>query len=275
MMVKVALMEIGKDAAASFEKALKLLGGIADLNTPKREVLYKLGVFDPRQEAYTTIPVARAVVNNFPRAPKIWLIESDNYRGIGSERLQIWKDLFTERVVPFNLSEDTNTRNVDIAGEEMALSHLLFEDRVLISSHILRRYSRGSVIKNLFGLLPMRKKAVYHKNLESVVLSLFEAVGGIDLAAIDGTSVLPTPAAKKENRIPLNLFLVGRDAVAVDAVAFALLDTDPLKSKMLKMAGEQGLGEAHLEKIDIVGKDLEEIRDFIREKVKGKKKKPN
>jgi uncharacterized protein (DUF362 family) len=118
----------------------------------------------------------------------------------------------------------------------------------------------------------MRKKAVYHKKLESVVLSLFKVVGGIDLAVIDGTTVLPSPAAKKENRIPLNLFLVGRDAVAVDAVGFALLKKDPLKSKMLKMANEQGLGEANLEKIEIVGKDLDEVRDYIQEKMKAKTK---
>ncbi|MFX1509405.1 MAG: DUF362 domain-containing protein [Promethearchaeota archaeon] len=261
-------MEIGEDATTSFREALQLLGGIPDFNTSQREVLYKLGVFDPRQEAYTTIPIARAVVENFSQAPKIWLIESDNYRGTGTERLQIWKSLFSERVVPFNLSEDTEMKHVDIAGEEMPLSHLLFEDRVLISSHILRRYSKGSVIKNLFGLAPMRKKAVYHKKLESVVLGLFKAVGGIDLAVIDGTTVLPSPAAKKEKRIPVNMFLVGRDAVAVDAVGFALLNKDPMKSKMLKMANEQGLGEAHLEKIDIVGKDLEEVRDQIQEKMK-------
>jgi uncharacterized protein (DUF362 family) len=263
-MVKVALMEFGKDVTASFQQALKLLGGVPDLNTPNREVLYKLGVFEPKQEAYTTVPVAQAIVESFSKAPKIWLIESDNYRGTGIERLQIWKDLFSDRVVPFNLSEDTDTKTVKIAGEDMDLSHLLFEDRVLISSHTLRRYSKGSVIKNLFGLPPMRKKAVYHKNLEEVVLDLFKAVGGIDLAVIDGTSVFPSPAAKKDRRISVNVFLVGRDAVAVDAVAFALMGKDPRTMKMVQIAKKQGLGEADLDKIEIVGTDFEEIKERIK-----------
>lgn len=249
---------------AAFQQALKLIGGIPDLKTPNREILYKLGVFDPRQKAYTTVPMAQAIVESFPKAPKIWLLESDNYRGTGTERLQIWQDLFSDRVVPFNLSEDTETRNVKIAGEDMELSHLLFDNRVLISSHTLRRYARGSVIKNLFGLLPMRKKAVYHKNLEEVVLDLFKAVGGIDLAVIDGTAVFPSPAAKEDKRIPMNVFLVGRDAVAVDAVAFALMGKDPKKLKMVQLAKKQGLGEADLDNIEIVGSDFETIKEAIK-----------
>jgi uncharacterized protein (DUF362 family) len=263
-MVKVALMEFGKDVPAAFQQALKLLGSIPDLNTPDREVLFKVGVFEPKQEAYTTVPVARAIVESFSKAPKIWLIESDNYRGTGTERLQIWKDLFSDRVVPFNLSEDTDTKTVKIAGEDMELSHLLFNNRVLISSHTLRRYSKGSVIKNLFGLPPMRKKAVYHKKLEEVVLDLFKAVGGIDLAVIDGTSVFPSPAAKKEKRIPLSVFLVGRDAVAVDTTAFALMGKNPKKMKMVQLAKKQGLGEADLDEIEIVGSDFEDIRERIK-----------
>jgi len=263
-MVKVALMKFGKDVTAAFQQALKLIGGISDLNKPNREVLYKLGVFDPKQKAYTTVPVAQAIIESFSRAPKIWLIESDNYRGTGTERLQVWKDLFSDRVVPFNLSEDAETKTMKIAGEDMELSHLLFEKRVLISSHTLRRYSKGSVIKNLFGLPPMKKKAVYHKNLEEVVLDLFKAVGGIDLAVIDGTSVFPSPAAKEDKRISLNMFLVGRDAVAVDATAFALMGKDPKKMKMVQLAKTQGLGEADLDNIEIVGNDFEDIKETIK-----------
>jgi uncharacterized protein (DUF362 family) len=270
-MVKVALIELGEDVTKSLQKALKLIGGIPDLNTPTREVLYKLGVFEPKQRAYTTVPVARAIIESFSQAPKIWLIESDNYRGAATERLQIWKDLFSERVVPFSLSEDPDTKPVDIAGEEMNLSQLLFDNRALISSHILRRYSKGSVIKNLFGLAPMKKKAVYHKNLETVVLDLFKAVGGIDLAVIDGTYAFASPGASVEKSVPANVIIVGRDAVAVDAVGCALMGKDPRQMKMVKMAKKQGLGEADLDKIEIVGDDFEENKERIKSAILKKK----
>lgn len=263
-MVKVALMEMGKDVTASFQQALGLIGGISDLNTTNREVLYKVGVFAPKQQQYTTVPVARAIVESFSQSPKILMIESDNYRGTGTERLQIWRDLFSDRVVPFNLSEDTKTKTVNIAGEEMELSHLLFENRVLISSHTLRKYEKGSVIKNLFGLPPMKKKGMYHKNLEAVILDLFEAVGGIDLAVLDGTYAYPGPAAGINKRIPANVFLVGRDAIAVDAVGAALMGMKPEKMPMIQEAKNRGFGEANLDEIKIVGSDFEEIRAKIK-----------
>ncbi|MDO8056402.1 MAG: DUF362 domain-containing protein, partial [Candidatus Hermodarchaeota archaeon] len=185
--VMVALMEIGQDASASFSEALELIGGINDLNRFDREVLLKVGVFDPRKIQYTTIPIAKAIIDSFDLAQRILLIESDNYHGTGSERLEIWRELFSDRVEPYNLSTDTDTQTVVIADEEMELSQILFEHRVLVSSHTLRRYERGSVIKNLFGLLPMVKKAQFHKKLEPVILDVMEAVDGIDLAVIDGT----------------------------------------------------------------------------------------
>ena len=271
-MVKVALMELSSDVSSSFAQAIELIGGIPDLNTPGREVLVKVGVFAPKQEQYTTIPVARAIVESFSKAPKLWFIESDNYRGTGSERLQIWQELYSDRVVPYNLSEDTDTRMVTIAGEEMALSHLLFEKRVLVSTHTLRFYEKGSVIKNLFGLPPMKKKARYHKNLDPVLLDLFREVGGIDLAILDGTFAYPGPGAGQKTRIPANVFLVGRDAVAVDVVGAALMGMKPEKMPIIQEAMSRGLGEGNLDNIEVVGCDFLEMQEKIRPSRKRKKK---
>jgi uncharacterized protein (DUF362 family) len=263
-LVKVAIMEIGEDVSTSFAQALKLIGGISDLNVPDREVLVKVGVFAPKQKQHTTLPVARAIVDSFSKAPKTWFIESDNYRGTGSERLEIWNELYSDRVVPFNLSEDTETQTITITGEEMELSHLLFESRVLVSSHTLRRYEKGSVIKNLFGLPPMKKKARFHKNLVPVILDLFTAVGGIDLAVLDGTYAYPGPGAGPKSRIPANVFLVGRDAVAVEAVGGALMGMNPEKMPIIQEAMHRGLGEGNLDEIDVVGLEFNTIQAKIR-----------
>ncbi len=269
-LVNGAIMEVNDDVSASFAQALKLIGGIAELNVPNREVLVKVGVFAPKQKQYTTLPVARAIVDNFSQAPKVWFIESDNYRGTGTERLKIWNAVYSDRVVPFNLSEDTETQTLTIAGEKMELSHLLFESRVLVSSHTLRWYEKGSVIKNLFGLPPMKKKAQFHKNLIRVVLDLFEAVGGIDLAVLDGTYAYPGPGSGTKSRIPTNVFLVGKDAVAVEAVGGALMGLKPEKMPIIQEAIHRGLGEGCLENIDIVGLEFDKVQEKIRS---GKKRK--
>ncbi|MFX0168952.1 MAG: DUF362 domain-containing protein [Candidatus Hodarchaeota archaeon] len=263
-MVTVALMEVGQNVSKSFAEALDLIGGISDLNVYDREVLVKVGVFAPKQKQYTTIPIAKAIIDGFDLAPKLWFIESDNYRGSGLERLEIWHELYSERVVPHNLSADTETQTVTICDEEMELSHLLFENRVLVSTHTLRYYEKGSVMKNLFGLLPMIQKARFHKNLEPIILDVLEVVGGIDFAVLDGTFAYPGPGARIKTRLPANVFLVGRDAVAVDAVGAALMGLNPEEMPIIQMAMERGLGQGDLEQIDIVGLDF----DVIKEKLK-------
>ena len=57
VLVIVALMELGQDASAAFAEAVELIGGISDLNRLDREVLVKVGVFEPKQLQYTTVPV--------------------------------------------------------------------------------------------------------------------------------------------------------------------------------------------------------------------------
>jgi len=257
MTSKVALVKVGKDVNASLEEAFKLIGGIADLNSAKLDVVIKLGVFNPIQGQHTTIDVTRAIIENFSQAPRILLVESDNYRGTATARLQIWQKLFTERVNPFSLSEDTITRNVVIADEEMALSHILFKPNVFVSTHALRKYKEGTILKNLLGLAPTKKKAQFHKKLVPVLLDLYEAIGGINLAVIDATHTFPGPSSSKG--VHTNLIVVGRDAVAVEAVGAMLVGLKPEKMPVIQEAIRRGLGEGSLEQIEVVGNSLEQL----------------
>ena len=164
MKPKVAIVETDGDVQGSFRRAVDLIGGLDDLNTEERPVVIKPGIFEHRKQNHPTVGVINAIVNCFNRAPKIFIAESDNYRGTGSERLQIYRDLFTERVLPLNLSEDANVREVKIADEKIGLSLVLFKSNVFVSTHVLRRYYRGAILKNLFGLIPTPKKAKPTRN---------------------------------------------------------------------------------------------------------------
>lgn len=262
MTSQVALVEIDKDAKQAFKQALNLIGGIDDLNTKDRSIVIKVGVFDPKTAHHTTVDVTNAIIDGFDKAKTIYLTESDNYRGTGTKRLQIWKQLFSKHVIPFNLSEDTNTKQVKIADENIGLSHILFKPNILVSTHILRAYDKGSVIKNLFGLTPDKKKAKYHKKLESTILDIYEAVSGIDLVVLDGTyaNLSVTPDS---NRIESNVLVIGRDAVAVEAVGFAILGINPLKIPLIQEAVKRGLGEGDMSKIEVLGCSVETVKEKI------------
>jgi uncharacterized protein (DUF362 family) len=258
MVSKVAVVEFNEDIQESFKQALKLIGKIDDLNTMDRSVVIKLGVFDHKGSHHSTVNVVSAIVNSFNQAPKIFLAESDNYKGKGSERLQIWKELFTERVVPFNLSDDMNTREVKIADEKIALSHILFKPNVFVSTHVLREYDKGTILKNLLGLIPDRKKRRFHKKLETTLLDLYEAIGGIDLAVIDGTYTYLGSAMNK--RVKTNILLVGRDAIAVEAVGAILVGLDPEKMPVIQEAMNRSLGEGDVKKIEVLGNSIESLK---------------
>ena len=268
MKSKVAIVELDSNVQGCLSRALSLVGNTDNLNTKDRTVVIKVGVFDPKMGAHSTVDTVGAIVNCFSQASEIFLAESDNYVGKALERLQIWKTLFSDRVMPFSLSDDSQTRKVTIAGEEMNLSHVLFKPNVLVSTHILRDYEKGSLIKNLFGLMPQRTKAKYHRKLNTVLLDLYEAVGGIDLAVLDATYSYfmgeATPNTLKDPsqcRVKTNTLIIGQDAVAVETVGAVLAGMNPRKMPLLQKAAERGFGECDLSGIEVVGSSFGEVKE--------------
>ncbi len=259
MVSKVAIVNLKPNAEQAFREALKLIGKIDDLNTPKRSVVIKVGIFDPKAEHYTSVEVVDAITKGFNKTPQIYLAESDNYKGKGLERLQKWKSLFSNRVAPYNLSEDTDTKQVKIADEKIALSHILFKPNVLVSTHVLRTYEQGSVLKNLLGLIPDRKKVRFHKKLAATLMDIYEAIGGIDLAVLDGTYV-DKSVVPEGKRVPANILIVGGDAVAVEVVGATLVGLKPEKVPVIREAMNRGIGESNIDKIEIVGASLTNLK---------------
>lgn len=258
MTSRVAIVELEENSQKSLKRALELIGGIEDLNTAKNNVVVKVGVFSHKVGNHTSVDLVKAITNVFNKASKIFLTESDNYQGAALERLQIWKDLFTERIVPFSLSDDADNKKVTLAGQEMGLSHILFKPNILVSTHILRSFERGSILKNLFGCIPTPKKAKFHKILAPLLADVYEAIGGIDLAVLDGTHYWYGAGALP---IPMNTVLAGRDAVAVETVGATLAGLKTEKMPIIQEFVKRGLGEGDLKNIEIVGATLESLRE--------------
>ena len=240
------------------------------MNTSKRTVVVKVGVFSHKADNHTSISFVDAIINNFNKAPKVFLAESDNYQGTGLERLQIWKELFSERVVPVNLSDLKNARDANLAGQKTKLSTILFKPNVLINTHILRTFERGSILKNLFGCIPIRKKAKYHKILPTILADVYEVIGGVDLSVMDGTYLW---RGAGDLRVPMNIVLAGKDAVAVEAVGAVLAGLKPERMPVTQEFVKRGLGEGDLKNIETVGTTLESLREESKLAIKTLRKK--
>jgi len=254
----------------SLAEALRLIDGIDDLNTSERAVVVKVGVFRHKADNHTSISVVNAIIDSFSKAPRVFLAESDNYQGSGLERLQIWKELFTEQVLPVNLSDLEDAKEVTLAGENMKLSSVLFKPNVLVDTHILRTFEKGSILKNLFGCIPMRKKAKYHKILPTLLADVYEAIGGIDLSVMDGTYLWRGAGGP---RVPMNLILVGKDAVAVETVGAVLAGLKPEKVPVIQEFVRRGLGAGDLEEIEAVGMPFESLQEECKSALKALRKK--
>lgn len=266
---KVAIIEFDENTTDPLRQAFRLIGGIDELNTAKRSVVIKVGVFSHKAQNHTSVSLVDAIIKSFDEAPKIFLAESDNYKGTALERLQIWKDLFTEQAVPFNLSDDSDTRSVTLADEKMNLSHILFKPNVLVDTHILRTFESGSILKNLFGCIPTRKKMKYHNVLPTLLADVYEAIGGIDLAVLDGTYLWHGAG---EQPVRMNTLLVGRDAIAVETVGTILAGLKPKKMPIIQEFVKRGLGEGDLRNIEILGASFGNLREKFMLALKTKKK---
>lgn len=141
----------------------------------------------------------------------------------------------------------------------MELSHILFKPNVFISTHALRKFDKGTILKNLLGLVPEKKKARLHKKLVAVLLDLYEAIGGIDLAVIDATRTFTGPAARKA--IDTKTLVVGRDTVAVETVGAVLTGLEPERMPIIQEAVKRGLGEGNIERIQVVGNSIESFQE--------------
>jgi uncharacterized protein (DUF362 family) len=260
----VAAVDIRKHRQDSVRHACGLLGGIDDIDVSNREVAIKVGVYYAKSGWHSTIETVDSIIRAFTHAPKKYLVETDNYRGTGTDRLEVWESLFSESVVPVNLSDETETVPVNVPNPikevVIELARLVLKPRVFVNTHVMRNYEKGSILKNLFGLPPTRKKVQYHKNeiFFNLLTSLYEAIGGVDLAVLDATYFSKFFKGKGA-RTRTDVLFVGRDAVAVEAVGLHLAGVKPQKVQVIQSFVEKGLGIGDLDQIEIAGVSMEKL----------------
>ncbi len=260
----VAAIDLSKSKKNAVREACELIGGIEDIDVPSREVAIKVGVFFPESGWYSTIETVDGIIKTFKRAPKKYLVETDNYQGTGTERLKVWENLFSDTVIPVNLSDEIETTTINVKNPlrkvTIDLAKLVLKPRVFVDTHVMRTYARGSILKNLFGLPPTRKKVQYHKSeiFFNLLTSLYEAIGGIDLAVLDATYFSQFFKGKAA-RVRSNFIFVGRDAVAVEALGLHLAGIKVQKNDLIQAFVDKKLGVGDLDRIDVIGVSLEKL----------------
>jgi hypothetical protein len=150
----------------------------------------------------------------------------------------------------------------------MNLPRILYKPNVLVDTHILRSFESGSILKNLFGCILDTKRAKYHKILPTLLADVYEAIGGIDLAILDGTRFWKGAGTSP---VQTDTVLIGRDAVAVETVGAVLAGLNPEKMPILQEFAKRNLGEGDLKNIELVGASFETLREKFAAAAKAQK----
>jgi uncharacterized protein (DUF362 family) len=114
-------------------------------------------------------------------------------------------------------------------------------------------------VKNAFGGLLKEVRHYAHKHIHEVLVDLMIMQRELHpnvFAVMDGTICGNGAGPRTMEPVVGDLVLASADSVAIDAVAAKIMGFDPMTIPYLRMATERGLGEARIEKIDIVGEDI-------------------
>ncbi len=131
-----------------------------------------------------------------------------------------------------------------------------------LKTHTMCRVSLA--IKNQIGLLSPEEKQIYHRtDIHQKVVDVTLAAKP-DLAIVDGLVALEGQGPTYGNALKMGVIIAGEDLVSVDAVASSIMGFDPQEIPHIRLASLQGLGEMDLNKIEVKGASISEVRRYFK-----------
>ena len=253
----------------------ELLGGIGRYVKEGQIVLLKpnmLSAKEPERGITTHPMVLEAMIQEVRSVgAEVWIGDSPSGAIKGIKRF--WEntgyrelaDRMDVRLVNFE-AEGTVIRQTETKKYYVAKS--IFKADVIINlpkfkTHGFTLYT--GAIKNIFGILPGLQKATLHKqfphpkNFSNILVDLYSLVKPA-LHVMDGVLGMEGNGPATGDRRQTGLLLASEDGVALDAVASHLMGFGENEIDAICLAGERNLGENRLEKIQIVGADIKDVK---------------
>jgi len=294
-MAKVALetcpnYEISKVDEA-INKCISSLGGISSFISKGDKVILKINLLRPSlpDKAVVTHPVfIESVVKEVQNAGGIPIIADSPGGPFTENRLRIdYKICKYDEVAKRTGAE----LNFDTRFEEVEFPHglgikklkiakfALDADKMItlpkLKTHMLMQFTGACKVE--YGLVPGYEKMALHgkfpsaSSLSKVIMDIVErfppTISIMD--AIVGMEGLG-PGNGKPKRI--GAVLASTSPVALDVVAMSLVNLDPKSTPLIKECQSRGISDADISNIDIVGKNLDELRVYDFKHVSGSSK---
>lgn len=180
-----------------------------------------------------------------------------------------WEAKFSDmpKVELINLAKD-ECINVKLEGglffKELAMSRKYMEADFLISLAKLKTNSMTGItciLKNQFGITPVKYKAQYHEHLNEAIYDL-NRFKPPDLCLVDGIIAMEGEGPVAGIPKPTGLLIVGNDPVAADHACARIMGMSLRKIRHLKLAIKKGLGSTSYE---VIGKQIDEVKEKFTE----------
>lgn len=260
----VSIQRVAKDIYRAVDMSIQQIGGLDIKHTDT--ILIKPNIVEPA--SYTT----RHITNPYlveaiikwcqERNPsKIVIGEGPNYYWRGHELEDIftkteYQEIAEKNNVEWILFDHHSFRTIPefspLIPGGLRLTEFIFKCSKLINVAVMKTHFRTTVtlaMKNLKGCVKREDKPRCHRDIFHAVAVLAKTISPA-LNIVDGT----VPEGKNPS-----LIVVGKDIVAVDAVASSLMGFNPDAIETIRYGYQMGIGEMNLDKINIVGEDLRDI----------------
>jgi len=266
----------GTNISDTLPKTLELLGGVESFFEAEDNIIIKPNVCGGVPEkigTYTSIETISKLIKELKdKVKKISIAESNSSMYLADQMFEvnginkIANELGVEVI---NLSEGP-MMEIPLEGgytfDKIRISEKLAGARI-VSMPVAKTHCTTEVtlnLKNMFGVLPARKKGKYHKRIDAVLADLNKALPPT-LCIVDATTCLEGEGPFHGNTVNLSLIVAGSNSVAVDSVMAKIMGFDPQKIMHIRLASELGLGPKKLDEIEILGNDIGSVaRNFER-----------
>ena len=265
-------------------------GGNPILKISKKVYLKPNGI-DFKKHTYTSPEVLRAVIEYFKgKGAEVYVMENSTQANITRVvfTLNGFKDVCEQTGAKILYLDEEETKTFEFKGKpsvsedpkgynlktfRLPLTVVkIMENRestTYINIPKLKTHSMATVtlgIKNQWGFPQHADRGKDHNyNLHSKLVDTFELIKP-DLTLIDGIEGTihghyPPTAWEDQLVRQFNILIGGRDTLAVDVVGARIFGLTIDEVPHLKIAYERGLGEGDLNKISVIGKDLNDYKE--------------
>jgi len=253
-------------------EALDGLGDLSDLLGPGRKVLIKPNVADSSciRADVTDARVVRAIAKIAKEKGSDVIIAESGSVAQDTEKLFEmcgYHELREEgwELIDMHKTEETKMSLPNPRGgiEKLKVYRLPLEVDTVISVPVLKTHMTLLTtlsLKNMKGCIPDAEKRKFHLKygVEEAVAQLNTIVRP-HLCVVDG--IWAGAASMNPWRLleEMNTIVAGRDPVAVDSICSRIMGIDPQDVLHIKYAEELGVGIMDPERIEIVGRTVEEV----------------